>query len=425
MPIKYLDNALKRVLPFWFKLGLIDHPITNPWSNLVLIDEYNKHKSIAFEIAVKSMILFKNNNNYLPLDIGSIKIKTIAVIGPCANNSICYSGDYAAVPLYSISPLMALQSNYGNNININYVAGCNDPTCVNHSDWNNVINAVKKSDIVLYVGGISYKQEAEGKDREFIEMPPLQSQLFQTVYNASVSNGNIPIVSVLCYGAPVIDKFLFENSISVLGAGYGGEMIGEAVIGLINGTYIPSGRSTVTWYDSTLQLPNMLDYNMMSKPGRTYKYLNEKPLFPFGFGLSYTQFVYSNLSINNNQIKPCDIVKVNVDLRNNGNYIADESVLVYLSVFNKTYPVDNLRLVNFTRIEGIKMNDKISVALEIKPRWMTVIQSYYFNELIIPGQYQVMIGNNLQYNSNVKTFETALKANFTIVGQATDIKQCQ
>ena len=124
MPIQYLDQALKRVLPFWFKLGLIDHPITNPWSDINISDTYKEHMPLAFEIAVKSMILFKNTNNYLPLNFNQLKGKTIAVIGPCADNDICYPGDYTAVPLSYVSPLDALRNNYGDSITIEFAAGC-------------------------------------------------------------------------------------------------------------------------------------------------------------------------------------------------------------------------------------------------------------------------------------------------------------
>ena len=123
-PVKYLDTALKRVLPFWFKLGLIDSPITNPWSNLTLDTLYQKHQPLAFEMAVKSMILFKNDNKALPLDFNALKGKTIAVIGPCANNDVCYPGDYTAVPLSFVTPLDALRTNYGDSITFEYAIGC-------------------------------------------------------------------------------------------------------------------------------------------------------------------------------------------------------------------------------------------------------------------------------------------------------------
>eukprot|EP01084_Bolivina_argentea_P001650 3046_1 len=158
--------------------------------------------------------------------------------------------------------------------------------------------------------------------------------------------------------------------------------------------------------------------------GRTYKYLKEEPLYPFGFGLSYTRFKYFNLKLSETQIKPCDNIMVNVDIINNGSFIGDESILIYMNILNKTYSVDNIRLVNFTRMEQIVINKQVTVNLEINPRWMTVIETYTTNELIIPGVYQVQVGNNLKYNSNIKTFETSLKANFTIVGEPTNIKSC-
>ena len=141
------------------------------------------------------------------MNFSSLKGKTIAVIGPCADNDVCYPGDYNAVPLSYVSPLDALRTNYGSDINIIYEPGCYDPACTNMTNWASVTSTVQNSDIVIYVGGISYQQETEGRDRDYIELPQVQSQLFQTVYDAT-SNGKIPIVSILCYGAPVIDHFL-------------------------------------------------------------------------------------------------------------------------------------------------------------------------------------------------------------------------
>merc|ERR1712129_431695 len=115
---------------------------------------------------------------------------------------------------------------------------------------------------------------------------------------------------------------------------------------------------------------------------------------------------------------------VDVKLRNTGNYTSDQSVLLYLRVLHGTYAVDNLRLVNFTRIEAIKANEEKSVTLQIMPKWMTVVESFYFNELILPGTYQVMLGENLMFNSKTKTFAASLVQNFTIVGEATNIKDC-
>ena len=427
IPIQYLDNALRRVLPFWFKLGLIDHPITNPWSSLVLLDEYNKHKSLAFEMAVKSMILFKNEEHFLPLQLDKMKNAKVAVIGPCANNSVCYTGDYAAIPLEYLSPLDALQNNYADTLSIEYVAGCDDPSCSGLHDWQRVKEVVAESDIVLYVGGISYEEEREGHDRDGIELPDKQSKLFKEVYDASLNGSGpaIPIVSVLCYGAPVIDHFLVNNSVAIIGAGYGGERIGDAVVALVNGSYTPSGRTTVTWYSSTDQLPNMTNYDMMEAPGRTYKYFEDRPLYPFGFGLSYTEFEYLGLRLYAKEYKPCESVQVGVNLENVGNYTSDTSVLIFLKVMNSTYPVDNLRLVNFTRIEDLKVGEATSVNLEILPRWMTVVEPMIFDELILPGTYQVMVGNNLMYDAEEKTFEATLKENFTISGDPTNINDCK
>eukprot|EP00490_Sorites_sp_Unknown_P005261 CAMPEP_0114675168 /NCGR_PEP_ID=MMETSP0191-20121206/47504_1 /TAXON_ID=126664 /ORGANISM="Sorites sp." /LENGTH=261 /DNA_ID=CAMNT_0001943973 /DNA_START=649 /DNA_END=1431 /DNA_ORIENTATION=+ len=248
IPEYYLDNALRRVLPYWFKLGLVDQPMAGPWSELDIIDEYNSHISLAYELAYKSMVLLKNDKDVLPLNMSDIilnkkKQYAFSLIGPCVNNTECYSGDYTGNPLVYRSPLMALYDTYGSN-NFIYVPGCDDTACSN-LDTSGIGNAVSNSDYVIYIGGLSTQQESEGKDRDGIELPLNQSKLFQTV-QSSLSNGQ-NIVTILCYGTPVIDTFMFDTSDAILGSGYGGEMHGDAVVSLINGTNVPSGKTTITW----------------------------------------------------------------------------------------------------------------------------------------------------------------------------------
>ena len=380
------------------------------------------------------MILFKNDNNYLPLTTlnNNANLK-YAIIGPCANNDICYTGDYNGQPRAIMSPYESFMNLVTKQSNILFNNICSSPACTdfNANETQTAINIVKQADIIFYIGGISTQQEEETKDRSYIELPPDQSQLFKVIVENNVNKA--PIVSILTYGAPVIDHYLFNNSVAVLGAGYAGEFIGDGVTSLLNGTYSPSARTTVTWYNSTNDLNNITSYDLMESPGRTYRYFNNTPTWPFGYGLSYVNFTYDNLQLSKTTISPCDSLTVNVELTNNGPFgkyggsTADEIVMVYLEIGNRTYPTDNLRLVNFTRIEGMKQGAKQVVSIDIEPYWMSVVQPYYFNQVIVSGQYTVMVGGYLTFdtdNNGKRTYPTLLKQTFMINGDETNIKKC-
>lgn len=168
-----IDNALQNVLPQWFELGLLDPSEDNPWSSLDLDSVYESHVSLAYKAAVDSMILLKNDNNnklHLPLSSGTNNTYTFAVVGPCADNTICYQGDYNAEPLNYSTILNAFTNEYGQN-NIIYAQGCTDTQCSHTNGFQAVLDAVVKADVVVYVGGISSQQESEGHDRDEIELP--------------------------------------------------------------------------------------------------------------------------------------------------------------------------------------------------------------------------------------------------------------
>ena len=443
LPLSYVDNAVKRVLPYWFKLGLLDPPSMNPWLNYTLQTLWPKHRNLSLEASLKSMVLVKNDNNVLPINFNNYN--NWLVIGPCINNTVCYSGDYNAHPPFISTPLEALMNSKNSigNSSIKYDSVCSDgPQCsvLSNSSIENVISLVKQSDAILFVGGISYEQEAETRDRTEIELPSNQSLLFKYIATNAVNNQ--PIISVLTYGAPTVDKYLFNRSNAIIGAGYSGQMFGEALISLLNGSYAPVGRISTTWYQNTSQLPDMINYDMMYPPGRTYKYLTQMPIYSFGYGLSYVDFEYSNLvlvdsnsgvnsSNNGLVINPCDSVTVLFNIKNNGNNVTnygssvDEISQVYLRVLNNTVETDNIRLVNFTRSEQVALSETRQIKLQILAEQMTVTKDLEYTEIIETGQYQVIVTSSLtldvtgEYND-----PSMLKQTFKVGGTTMPLSKC-
>eukprot|EP00483_Globobulimina_turgida_P012157 UN12179 len=218
---------------------------------------------------------------------------------------------------------------------------------------------------------------------------------------------------------------MFNSSVSILGAGYAGEQTGNGMVALLNGSIVPSGKLTTTWFHSSSEIASIDNYNMSFGLGRTYRYYTGVPIWSFGYGLSYTSFDYSNLKLSATSIKPCESVTVSFEVLNSGSvYTADESSQVYLRVMNRTYVTDNLRLVNFTRNENMKPKQSVNVELKVSFEWMGVIEPYDYDKIIIPGQYEVMVGGILKLDEK-RTYPGLLKQTFTIEGAPTSMKNCQ
>ena len=441
-------------------IGLMDPDSMNPWRNLTLQTLWPQHRSLALEASMKDMVLIKNSQNILPVTLhNNPKYKTFALLGPCINNTVCFTGDYDPYPPAIITPQMSLSQsiNIGSSNLMAFDLGCSDgPACANVTvdDIKQMEQIINASDIIIYIGGISVIEEAEGNDRSAIEMPKNQSNLFEKLIEFKEQSGkNQAVISVLTYGAPVIDKFLFNESDAIIGAGYGGEMFGPALVNILNGSFAPSGRTSVTWYQGTSQLPNMTNYDMTKYPGRTYRYLTEYPIYSFGYGLSYVDFEYSNLKLANMRdntviisntppvdgpvrkqdsvlsITACDTVSVSFDIKNNGNNETgydnpvDEVSQVYLRVLNNTVITDNIRLVNFTKSFQVNKNESKTVELEINPSQMTVTKDYEYVKIIETGYYQVLVVSSLTLDMT-GDYDYALQAMFKVTGANTPLSKC-
>ncbi len=445
----YLERAVKRVLKAWFKLGLMDPPI-DTFDKLTLNTSFNNHVDINYEMAVGSIVLLENRNNILPLNNSYFSNNTnikIGMVGPCIDNLQCFIGDYSEnnPPYYAgwITPLQQLNKIIKTPNNIYSASGCNETSCndMTNATMNMVLDVVSKSDIILYFGGISYKEETEGHDRTNLQIPGNQSMLFQAIYNKAFGLGK-RIITVVSYGAPVVDAFMYTKSNAVIGVGYLGQQIGPAVMDILSGNKSPMGKTSITWYKDISQLPPIQDYDMKQLPyGRTYRYFTGTPYYTFGYGLSYTQWNYSDLTLTGIpllrdqkmdsiiQITPCECVEVNIKVKNIGNeYISDEITQIYLtwpsylvdnSIANHT---DNIRLVNFTRADSIKPGEERSISLVIEPQQMVTVTTYdyEYRPVIEPGLYNVYVTDTFDMD-----YKNMMNAQFEIVGDETSIKDCQ
>lgn len=323
-----IDTALARLLRTRFKLGMFDPPESGKYGKLGReVINCEKHRQLALEAAEKSIVLLKNDKGLLPLDSSS---KKITVVGPGAANAHTLFGNYYGVASRFVTVLEGLgekvKDKFG--INIEYRQGC-----LMYGD-NHLSNAefgqANAADIIIAVMGLDGAIEGEegdaiasdsNGDRVAIELPPWQLKFLQKVRAAGK-----PLILVLTGGSPIaIPEDIAD---AVIFAWYPGEQGGKAVADIIFGDTVPSGKLPVTFPVSTAQLPPYEDYSMQ---GRTYRYMTEKPLYPFGFGLSYTSFRFDSIKLSSPSIKAGGQVKAAVALTNTGGRDADEVVQIYVS----------------------------------------------------------------------------------------------
>ncbi len=245
-----------------------------------------------------------------------------------------------------------------------------------------ISNAVN-ADLVIYVGGINPSQEGEQHDRDSIELPQVQEGLVQEL----AATGK-PVIMVNCSGSDVAFPWGAEHLPAILQAWYPGESGGQAVGEILFGDVNPSGHLTVTFYRATTDLPAFTNYAMAD---RTYRYYNDKPLYAFGHGLSYTKFDFESGNLGSEKMAADGTAKVTFTLKNSGNVDGDEVAQVYFRHVNSAVPQPKLALCGFTRVT-LKPGESKQVTVEVPAErlryWDTEKKQY----VVEPGQYEFLVG---------------------------------
>ena len=346
-----IDRALRGNFRVMIRLGLLDPASRVPYSTIgqEATDPWltEKHKALALRAAQESIVLLKNSAGLLPLDKRSLK--SIAVIGPRANEVLL--DWYSGTPPYSVSPLEGIKSAVGDAVKINYAAG---------EDGAAAAKIARESDVaVVCVGNhpnggagmpwarVSTPSEGrEAVDRQSITLE--QEALIKTVFEA-----NPKTIVVLKSSFPYAINWTQENVPAILHLALNSQEEGRALASVIFGDYNPAGRLVQTWPKSLEQLPPMMDYDI--RHGRTYMYFRDTPLYPFGYGLSYTTFAYSNLKVNRNG----ENIDVSVALKNTGRRAGDEVVQLYVKHLDSKVARPLKELKGFTRIHLAPQEEKI------------------------------------------------------------------
>ena len=390
-----LDDAVRRVLRVKFALGLFDNPFRN-------LDEQREakfdqsppeHLEAARQLAGESLVLLRNQSNALPLKPDA----HLAVIGPLAASQRDLLGCWEGMgePAKVTSVLAALQAeNAGGQVTS--APGC-AITGTNRSGFAAALAAARQADVVVMALGESWDMTGEASSRSSLDLPGLQSELLREIKKAGK-----PVVLVLCNGRPLTLEAECSLADAVLEAWFPGTEGGKAVADVLFGRRNPSGRLPVTFPRNLGQVP--IYYNAMNtgrpvdpaRPDEKYKsrYLDSPndPLFPFGFGLSYTTFEYSGLQLDRKAIQPGGRLTVSVEVANTGKLAGTETVQLYLRqlVGSVTRPVRELK--GFQRVE-LQPGEHRRVAFEIGEAQLAFLRRD-FTWGTEPGQFQVMVGPN-------------------------------
>ncbi|MFW6035323.1 MAG: glycoside hydrolase family 3 C-terminal domain-containing protein [Halothermotrichaceae bacterium] len=425
-----VDKSLRRLFKARFKLGMFDPEDKVPFNKIPYeVNDSAENRELAREMARESIVLLKNEDSLLPFD--KDEIDSIAVIGPNAADKSVLLGNYNGTPSKYVTVLDGIQQAVDDKTRVYYAEGC-DLVTTEPSFWGNqptagfaeALTAAEKSDVVVICLGISPELEGEegavansdgGGDKLNLDLPGTQLELLQ-----AVARTGKPIVLVLMNGSALALNWAQENIPAVVEAWYPGEEGGSAVADVLFGNYNPGGRLPITFVESVEQLPSFRDYSMKN---RTYRYMKDKPLYPFGYGLSYTDFEYNNLQVNHREVSSADNneITVSVEVKNTGSFTGDEVVQLYLSDLEASVDVPKWDLKAFKRV---KMNADETQKIEFKlcNRDLALIDNKG-KCLLEPGKFKIYVGGQQpDSRSRELTEKSVLSTELTVIGDIIELE---
>lgn len=383
-----VDRALERTLGTRFKLGMFDPQEDVPFASISPeIVASKEHRELAYQTATQSVVLLKNKNNILPIKPST---KKIYVTGPTAASMEVLLGNYYGFNEKMITILEGLTGRIPEGMGMEYTAGANikHPREIQHT-W--APQMAQSADFAIVCAGInSFLEGEEGEsilsphngDRESISLP--QSQID---YIKELSIHGVKIVLVLTGGSPIALGEVEDMVDAILFVWYPGMEGGKAIADVLFGDVSPSGKLPITFPKSLDQLPAFDDYSMN---GRTYRYMTQEPLYPFGFGLSYSSFEYSDLKLDKNKIALGDSLNLSLTLKNSGASDSAEVVQFYLSDIQASTIVPLHHLIGFERVE-LKAGESRVVKFSITPEMMSFINDD--GKLTLePGEFRLEVG---------------------------------
>ncbi len=343
--VEDIEKAIRGNLRISLKLGLLDHTEDNPYAAIGVTDTIApwskpETKALVREATLKSIVLLKNQDHWLPLD--RHKIKKIAVIGQRATEVL--QDWYAGKPFYTVNVLDAIREEAGSDIEVRYVKTNRMDSARTVAAWADVAIVCVGNHPTCDAGWEQAPVISEGK--EAVDRQSLQLDQEDLLLQVAQTNPNT--IGVLISSFPYAINRANQTVPALLHLTQCSQELGHAVSDVIFGHYNPAGRLTQTWVKNITDLPHMMDYDITH--GRTYMYFKEKPLYPFGYGLSYTRFNYSGTTLNDRVIERGDTLRVCFNLKNSGDMDGDEVVQLYVSARKHTDKDPIKQLKAFQRI---------------------------------------------------------------------------
>ena len=398
---KTVNDAVRRILTIKFRLNLFDRPYVDP-SLAAKVIQCKEHIEAARDFACRSMVLLKNENGLLPL---KKDLKRIAVIGPLADEQIALLGCWSCMgkPEDVVTVLEGIKNKVSKKTKVLYAKGC-DIQGDSTKGFKDATDKAKAADVAIVVVGESREMSGEGGCRSSLDLPGVQEKLVRAVCETGV-----PVVMVLLNGRPISISWSAEHVSAILEAWHPGMQGGNAVADILFGDFNPGGRLPVTFPRTVGQVPIYYNHKNTGRPSTSFRFtskyidLPSTPLFPFGHGLSYTQFEYSNLIISPKKIMPDGKVEISLDVKNVGAREGDEIVQLYLRdlVGSVTRPVKELK--GFQRIT-LKSGEKMTVKFVVGPEQLAFVNRG-MKRVVEPGTFKVMVGGSSEDIKLTGSFE--------------------
>ncbi|MBD0286387.1 MAG: glycoside hydrolase family 3 C-terminal domain-containing protein [Flavisolibacter sp.] len=407
--MKELDDAVTRILITKFRVGLFDDPYVDPDRAEQIVGSKEK-RAVAYKAATESMVLLKNEGNFLPLDKN--KVKTIAFIGPNADK--CILGGYSSVPRVCISPLQALKERYGAQMKILYAEGVkitntdkwSSPTVMlvpmeeNKKQIAEAIEIAKQADVVVLFVGANAATSREGWDPTAGgDLPTLELLNGQNeLINQIVALGK-PTCAFVNSGPPLSIGNLVNAVPAVMQCWFLGQEGGYAMVDALFGDINPSGKLPISFPRSAGHIPAYYSYKPSSRRGYNLG-LDVSPLFPFGYGLSYTTFQYSSLRLSSPSMKKNGTVTVSVDVKNTGSKRGAEVVQLYIRDDYSSVPRPVKELKGFKKI-WLDPGQSPTITFTIHPELL----AFYDKDMkwvVEPGDFTIMVGTSSDKTDSIK-----------------------
>lgn len=390
---KRLNEAVENLFMARMKLGVLDKKEENPFDKIpYTVVDSEKMRKLNREVARRSVVLLKNENHILPLD--KKKLHTIGVIGPNADSRKALVGNYEGTSSRYITVLEGIEDYVGENVRVLYSEGCHlyrDRTsnlAMEHDRDSEVRAVCEASDVVIAVVGLDATLEGEegdtgneygSGDKPNLNLPGLQPDIIRIAKESGK-----PVIVVLLAGSAMALSWEDEHVDAILDGFYPGAQGGAAIAEILFGGANPEGKLPITFYQTTEELPEFTDYAMK---GRTYRYMENEALYPFGYGLSYTTYAYGNLEC----VKPFDAqdgITLQVTVTNTGDREGTETLQVYVKAKREGTPNPQLKYVKKITL---KPGESVTEEIHLSPEAF-MLYDEKGNFTLEKGAYDIFVG---------------------------------